>query len=491
MGKIIKSPPNHGKLEQALRSLGYTLETAVADIVDNSIDAKAETIVIRLVEKENGKYDFVIWDDGDGMTKEVLFEAMRWGSEVSEKKERLGKYGLGLKAASLGHAESLNVVSFRCNKISGMSWPKTGIKDGFQVIELNESESNKLVKTFGKGLKWNGSGTLVHWETLTKVGQNNENPKKHVQKLIKTLQDHLSLAFHRFLSGRPTRIRINLDVLNKQTGELGIAIPLTPLNPFGYTRTGHKDYPKNFVLEGGTGNLIEVKAHIWPAKSNSSDYLLPGGANPRQGFYFYRNNRLIQGGGWNSTRQIEPHSSLARVEIDIAPDVDFDVNLDIKKTNINLDETILDKIKKSKSSDGTSYSDYLKIAQNVYKKQAPEDKDLPVVPISGVPKRVSTLIKSLLKDKRYFKKLDFQWVELPKEMILDVDSENCSILLNTKYRNRICGKEQRRSDDIPFVKTLIFYLCESMLRSKRRSKKADDYLRLLNLVLLETLKDEK
>jgi len=94
-------PPNYGKLDVALRSIGYSFEVAVADVIDNSIDAQAKNVLVRLINTGDGHLDLAIWDDGCGMGEKTLKEAMRFGADVSQEIERLGKFGLGLKLASL------------------------------------------------------------------------------------------------------------------------------------------------------------------------------------------------------------------------------------------------------------------------------------------------------------------------------------------------------------------------------------------------------
>src|SRR5438094_7712633 len=92
-------PPNYDKLDVALRAIGYSFEVAVADVVDNSIDAKAKNVTVRLLTRKDGHLDLAIWDDGCGMGEATLKEAMRFGADVSGDLERLGKFGLGLKLA--------------------------------------------------------------------------------------------------------------------------------------------------------------------------------------------------------------------------------------------------------------------------------------------------------------------------------------------------------------------------------------------------------
>src|ERR1700694_5026625 len=97
-------PPNYRKLDVALRSIGYSFEVAVADVVDNSIDARAKNVLVRLFTRRDGYLDLVVWDDGCGMSENKLKEAMRFGADVSQELARLGKFGLGLKLASLSQA---------------------------------------------------------------------------------------------------------------------------------------------------------------------------------------------------------------------------------------------------------------------------------------------------------------------------------------------------------------------------------------------------
>jgi hypothetical protein len=154
---------------------------------------------------------------------------------------------------------------------------------------------------------WHTSGTLVWWSQLYRIGQNNENPEEHVQKLFRRLKDYLSLAFHRFLRRRSQPISIALDIFDGDSSLEGLPLFIDGLNPFGYSASGAQNFPMKFVPSDGYEKHFEITAHIWPPNSTPPEYALPGGANSRQGFYFYRNDRLIQGGGWNGMRETEPY----------------------------------------------------------------------------------------------------------------------------------------------------------------------------------------
>src|SRR5205085_717580 len=110
---------------------------------------------------------------------------------------------------------------------------------------------------------------------------------------LRRLKDYLSLAFNRFLSGTPRRVDISIDIFDGDSSLEGLPMPLESLDPFGYPESGNNDFPADFVAADGLSKRIKIRGHIWPPNSTSPEYFLPGGANSRQGFYFYRNNRLI------------------------------------------------------------------------------------------------------------------------------------------------------------------------------------------------------
>ncbi|MGP8021916.1 MAG: ATP-binding protein, partial [Limisphaerales bacterium] len=391
-------PPNFGRLDKALRSIGYSFEAAVADIIDNSIDATARNVLVRFILRKNKALDLVILDDGDGMSPSTLKEAMRFGADVTQELDRLGKFGLGLKLASLSQAKELRVFSHNNSKTSGRGWLEEGISSGFMSTILGPAECREMLKLLVPDRPWKKSGTVVWWSYLYRVGQNYSDPNEHTQKLMRRLKDYLSIAFHRFLAGKPRLVRMEIDIFDGDSSLEGLPLPLEPLNPFGYDATGRKGFPAELVAADGYENRIKIFGHIWPPNSETPEYALPGGANSRQGFYFYRNNRLIQGGGWNGMREAEPHRSLARVEIDMHPDFDVDVSLDVKKVEIQLPPDLVKAIQRSKTDSGVrdyywrTYTKYLRILANHQ-------------PPVFVMENVKGLLSVKVKEKHVFKRI--------------------------------------------------------------------------------------
>jgi hypothetical protein len=486
-------PPNYAKLDVALRAIGYSFEVAVADIIDNSIDAGAAQVVVRLLTSRDGRLDLAIWDDGHGMRAEVLKEAMRFGADVSQDLERLGKFGLGLKLASLSQAREFRVVTAQHDKLSGRAWLEHGISKGFSCTVFDEHECKQLIAKLFPDRKFKPSATVVSWSHLYRVGQRHGSPEEHAQKLMRRLENYLALAFHRFLAGRAQKVRITIDIAERDSARSGIPIDLDPLDPFGYGASGKAGFPASMMPDGAYKRRIRIKAHIWPPNTDAPEYKLPGGSNARQGFYFYRNNRLIQGGGWNGIRETEPHSSLARLEIDIAPDFDVDVSLDVKKVEIQLPPDLVDSIQKAKTSSGVDFKKYLALADETYRTRKLTNAELPLIPSFGLPADLVGFLHSELRIKATAKHRDLKikWAKLSRSSFFEIDRDRGHLNLNRAYRRQLLHGLAGSSADIPVLKCLLFLVLRDALSSERMSAKVREGLDQVNRILVKAVKYER
>src|SRR5262245_7985583 len=180
-------PPNYQKLDLALRSIGYSFEAAVADVIDNSVDAQATQVLVRLIVSRDGHLDLAIWDNGTGMNQATLKEAMRFGADVSQEIARLGKFGLGLKLASLSQAKEVRVISLAAGTVSGRAWTEHGIARGFTSTVFDRAESIQQLQLVVPEHRSAASGTLVWWSRLYRVGHH-KNVEEHAQKLMRSLR---------------------------------------------------------------------------------------------------------------------------------------------------------------------------------------------------------------------------------------------------------------------------------------------------------------
>ncbi len=178
-------PPNYSKLDKALRSIGYSFDVAVADIIDNSIDANAKNVLVRLLTRSDGYLDLAIWDDGCGMDAHTLREAMRFGSDVSQDIDRLGKFGLGLKLASLSQAKDVHVVTTQVGDVAGRAWLEHGIAKAFTSTVLDTIECKQLLDSVVPDRSSKRSATVVRWSRLYRVGHHRGSVDENAQKLMR------------------------------------------------------------------------------------------------------------------------------------------------------------------------------------------------------------------------------------------------------------------------------------------------------------------
>lgn len=355
-------PPDYEHLIHALRNFGYSFEESVADIVDNSIDAGATCVDIRFVIRENGSVDLLIADNGRGMDAAALRDAMVFGTQkAAVHQNRLGKFGLGLKMASIAQALNVHVVSHRDGKLTGKVWSDKGLKDGFFCEDLEESE-NDTIKDLSSVPLDEGHGTWVLWEFLHRHAGNFNKSQMLCDQLIVGLMGHLGMHFHRFINRGS--LEITVLVVNHLLEE-SCRRKVESFDPFGYPESGCEGYPVELhpTELSGYRDKLAIKAHIWPRGSKSRNYAsLPGGVMPRQGLYFYRNDRLISAGGWYDLKDgFDSHYSLGRVEIDLKDvDLERELSLDVKKAFVKMTPALRIAIKHSSSSDGVTFTDYLK-----------------------------------------------------------------------------------------------------------------------------------
>lgn len=342
MREVIQRP-DASSILSSLRSVGYSFDTAVADIVDNSISADARTVELRL-EQEDDEPIFSIIDDGHGMSRGELINAMRYGGNGTRHLRAagdLGRYGLGLKTASLSQCRQLTVVTkTNIDEFSAARWD-------LDVVELrnewiltlpNRTDLRKL--SVVRELLRREKGTVVIWRSFDLALGGARDKVAALQTLLDECREHLALTFHRFLQGgdaKPT-MTILLNGLNVDGKD-----PFLESNP----RT-QKLPTEKVRLQGRT---VSITGMILPQTKNMTATELEslGGINglkSGQGFYIYRNKRLIIAGTWFRILRFDDLTKLARVRIDIPNDMDDLWNLDIKKSTASPPDAVRQVLKR-------------------------------------------------------------------------------------------------------------------------------------------------
>lgn len=343
MAKKIQNNPSPKILMNSMRSIGYSFKTAVADILDNSISARATEI--KIYTPINDELYLAFFDNGEGMSHGELLNAMKYGSQrESYGSHDLGRFGLGLKSASLSQCKKLTVVSKKDGIISAFRWDLDIVLENWDCLELDELEIKELPKI--DLLDAVEQGTIVIWQEFDiAYKKSNGHVREILSEEVEETEKHLSLVFHRFINRpfNPVKIYINDDRIRG-------------LDPF------LEDHPKTDSQKPSPinceGTEIIVQQFILPHQNDLSnddieklggiDYLRNG-----QGFYVYRNDRLIIYGTWFKLASSNLNSELykyGRIKVDIPNTLDEIWDIDIKKQNASIPRVILNSLKKAVSN---------------------------------------------------------------------------------------------------------------------------------------------
>lgn len=329
-----ESIPFAPNLVESMRSLGYSFKTAIADLIDNSVGALAKRIDIIMLPDDNPY--LIILDDGYGMTNFELELALKFGSKNPLEKrteEDLGRFGLGMKSASLSQCRKLTVASKKNGELSCYSWDIDYIneKKNWVLIEYDENEINKLPNI--DKLKELEHGTYLLLQNFDRVSASTQNLSSTLNSYMSETIDHLALIFHRFIDDG-LKIYVNNNLVEGR-------------DPF--LRKNHSTQILKEIEVKADDYPIRVRPYILPHinKLSNEDIQKVGGREDlknNQGFYIYRNNRLIIYGTWFRLYRKEELTKLARVMVDIPKELDYMWSIDIKKSSANLPDVIKNRL---------------------------------------------------------------------------------------------------------------------------------------------------
>ncbi|MFV2008767.1 ATP-binding protein [Micromonospora sp. LOL_027] len=332
--------PSAARLTSSLRDIGYDFQTAVADVVDNSVAAGATRIEVT-IEHEGADSRVLIADDGRGMSPSGLLEALRFGTRRDYERGELGRYGLGLKTASLSQCRLLTVISR-----SSAATPRTcaraldldliGELDQWVIVDPANTEP-----MVARARQWlaEGAGTVVIWQNLDRVLPERRPEGGWARRRLETLAtrtaEHLGMVFHRFIEGVGGLPELVITVNGEK---------VEPWDPFASQEPATVELPEQrFEIESsGTNGKVALRRFVLPARDKFAD---PAGFdrmsgplkwNRQQGLYIYRANRLVQWGGWGGIRGIDEHTKLARAAVDFDTDLDAAFTINVAKMKVSI-----------------------------------------------------------------------------------------------------------------------------------------------------------
>lgn len=319
--------PDPVSLIESMRAVGYSVQAAIADLIDNCISANADTIDVKYDASDN---TFIaVLDNGKGMAPNELTNAMRHGCHnPSEKREPddLGRFGLGLKTASLSQCRKFTAISKKDGEISARCWDLDVVQDAVKWIVVVPPQSELETLPMFQSLQIQVSGTLVIWQDLDRLTAGASNPQLEMTTKLVPLLDHLALVFHRYTQkeGEHKAIRIMVNGLQVPHRD-----PFLKSNDFRQPLEGQ-------VIRHEKGT-VQVTPYILPPVSHLSpdEIEMAGGREGlrgTQGFYVYRNRRLVIWGTWFRLVPKNEFFKLTRIQVDIPNSFDELWALDIKKS---------------------------------------------------------------------------------------------------------------------------------------------------------------
>jgi hypothetical protein len=334
--KTEEALPNAAKfMREVLRGSDYSFESAIADVVDNSIEASAKNVWI-WVDYEN--LEVLVLDDGKGMSDSVHKEAMKIASETRDYSEGdLGKYGTGMKAASLSQARRLTVGT----RAQGASKVSVRCLDMDHIEETNDwakltliQDVDTLPKRAKEFLK-ESQGTAVVWQLLDRVfadgRMDNLAAAQELKDQTRIAENHLAMVFHRFLLGNTkSKKKVSISINGNKIKAWDPFVPKEKTVKFSEVPVKVNESTVLF-----TGYVLPSEKEF-SSKQAFTEAAGPKKWNGSQGFYVYRNDRLIRWGGWLKTRASDEHMKLARIALDFTSELDAVFQVNVAKSGVTL-----------------------------------------------------------------------------------------------------------------------------------------------------------
>jgi hypothetical protein len=484
-------PPDPDALEALGRN--HSLPTALADLVDNSIDAHATHVLIRSVRQNARLRTLYVVDNGDGIHPDSIDEAMTVGKRRKYAATDLGRFGLGMKAASFSQARSVTVLSKASDAPPvGRRWLLADDKQDFLCDVVPASfAAAELQRAWT--MPWSGHGTVVRWDEVTAFPATDDlnRVETFISRNTTAVAAHLGLVFHRLLDNRT--VSIGLDVEDVDAGNVGPQTTVSSLDPFGYLKSGKAGYPKDLIAVDGDYKIC-FRCHIWPGRSNLPQFRLLGGhPEQHQGFYYYRRDRLLQAGGdWYGITARHRSLQLARVEINIDDDISRIFKMNPEKSRVIAGPEFGHLAEAASSEDGVTFIGYLQTAEDKFResRQRSRKRNSVIPPGKGFTPQLRRAIQDELPFLLGEKPIDVRWAHFDVDEFFEVDRESRTLWLNVNYRGAAIG-ERHSVNDAPLLKALLYLLIEDVFKGEYLGTRDKDNIELWQGILTAAAKSEQ
>jgi hypothetical protein len=479
----------------ALDGLGrnHSLPTALADLVDNSVDANAANVLIRTARQNGFLRALYIVDNGDGIQPNLIDDAMTIGRRREYGPTDLGRFGLGMKAASFSQAASITVMSKAPgSSVVGRRWQLITDRRDFNCDLVPDAfAESELGRDWG--IPWSGHGTVVRWDNVTAFPGSNDSRRieDFISRTTNRIVGHLGLVFHRLLGN--SSVKIGLDIEDVDTGMVGPRANVRSLDPFGYLRSGQAGYPKQLFADYQNYRVC-FRCHIWPGRSNLPEFRLPGGhPEQHQGLYFYRRDRLLQAGGdWHSIAATDRKLQLARVEIDLDDEIARLFRMNPEKSRVLVGPEFSAVAEAARSEDGVTFKNYLQAAEDKFSqsRMRSHSRRSVIPPGKGFAPQLRRSIENELPLLTGETPINVRWKRLDSGNFFDADWENRTLWLNVRYRGEADGG-RHSVNDAPLLKALLYLLVEDVFKGEYMGARDKDNIELWQEILTTAVKADE
>ncbi len=459
----------------------------MAELVDNSIDAGARNVLVRFVRERGRLLRLLVIDDGAGMDDAHIDVAMTVGGDRRYGETEIGRFGLGLKAASFSQARSVTVVSIAGHGPAvGRRWEAANAKSDYQCeVVAADFATEQLAQDWGFSVL--GSGTVVRWDDVKGFPAVDDESvvAGFLQATIAKVRTHLGLILHRILGEGRVSLRIDIE----HEGEVVSTSKIPALDPFAYHRPGAPGWPKQLEVEGRHGSL-RLECHIWPGRSTLDGFRLDGDLIRRQGLYVYYSKRLIQTGGWNGLHHAEKQLNLARVALNIDGDIDRLVSLRPEKNGIEVGPDFVSAVHAATGPAGITFSEYIGRARGIFKESNRRRRERKrVLPLGA---GFAPTVRRAFERELGFtdsEPIDIRWAPLDDDFF-KVDRDQGVLWLNNRYRRALAGGRNGSLNDLPMVKALVFLLVEEIFSGQNMGPRDKDNIEIWQAILTAAAREE-
>ena len=465
--------PHGGELASTLTHVDYQLDGALAELIDNSVDAKAKDVLIRILRVGQYPASILVIDNGSGIKKQDFKSAMTFAQRRKYEEEDTGMFGVGMKSSSLALCEVLTVVSkAKESSANGCRWTRENIdKEVLHNLDPYECES-WFMNLMNSTKTINGpSGTIICWEKVDEfevARASKESPAKFLEQILVGLEQSLGLIFHRFIERQDLNLQIDVQ---DEDGDVFGQRTVLPINPFKYPKTGRGGYPKILKTSKKELDGLTVKAHIWPKGMRTIEFKIPRasgtGAAESQGIYVYRSNRLLMAGKWAGLESFEAHKSLARLEIDLPSKPTKGIKVNFHKTAVTFQPSIVQAVRSSRATDGTTFEHWVNDAIEVQRTQD-RNKTFPIDlprPTNALPVDVRRAIEDNSTSGPSFK---VEWGRVAKGKAFRLSDDR--LIINQDFKDAFQSGESSGSRASSLPLTLLVLALRDIAGKKRTAK---------------------